>query len=162
MEDSSRVMLSKRTIIKWTIIIVFLVGICLFLFYGFTASYFASSKMPFNFPNTKWTCENENMWFIVDGDKGHFYGQRINNGEMQEIDFVIFPGMVAGFYEYEHKDSNDGALWWGDVKYKKDKVILLETDDSCEESIFDETDFPIIFVREDLSEEEIEALKNGR
>lgn len=123
---------------------------------------FPEAKMPYEYPNTKWVCEEMNAWFIV--DPAHdtiYYGQMIIDGKMVEVGFGVGPGKGGSIFEFSSVDTNDKLsgpkirFWAGDVSYQEDKFVLIE---SKENHVFDEESFPITFIREDLDEETIREI----
>lgn len=124
----------------------------------------ASHKKPDNFPNTKWVCEELNIWFIVDSVfPVVYYGQIEQESAIQELGFCCGAGYSGCIYVFDavsdgrpgSKKASKGVLWLGEVVYGEDKFVLTE---STSNRLFSEDDFPIEFVREDLTEEEIRKI----
>ena len=127
-----------------------------------------ASKNPFNFPNTKWICEELNIWFIVDhSPKAVLYGQMQTEAGVQELGLVCWAGSRASIHNFEAVANRDvsteeahiNILWSAKVIYKEDEFTLClpesEYDTNC---LFPEESFPITFVREELSEKEIREI----
>lgn len=122
------------------------------------------NRKPFNFPNTKWACEELNVWFIVDPVFSIvYYGQIEQEGEIQELGFCCGASYSGCIYTFDavsdgdlaSRKASEGVLWLGEVIYWEDKFILTE---STSNRLFSEDDFPIEFIREDLTEEEIREI----
>lgn len=123
---------------------------------------YPETKMPFEFPNTKWVCDELNAWFIVDPvHDAVYYGQMMIDGKMQEVGFVTGPGSSGNIFEFSLVNTNSKLsepkprYWMGKVSYREDKFVLIE---SKENHVFDEECFPITFVREELDEETIRKI----
>lgn len=122
------------------------------------------NRKPFNFPNTKWTCEDLNVWFIVDPAYTRiYYGQMEIDGSMCELGFFYGTSAIGGINTFESvangetdtDEAFDNRLWFGEVDYWEDKFVLTESDLN---KLFPEDAFPIEFIREDLTEEEIREI----
>lgn len=123
-----------------------------------------SHKKPFNFPNTKWACEELNVWFIVDPTFSIvYYGQMEKDGMVQEVGFYCGPSASGCINTFDSvadgilnsREAVSNMLWSGTVEYWQDKFVLTESDLN---ELFPEDAFPIEFIREDLTEEEIREI----
>ena len=75
-------LLRQKRKISWLLLLV-----CCVLFNGCDPAF---NRKPFNYPNTKWTCEDLNVWFIVDPAYTRiYYGQMEIDGSMCELGFFM-------------------------------------------------------------------------
>lgn len=119
-------------------------------------------QMPYEYPNSKWTCDEVNAWFIV--DPAHdtiYYGRIMIDGKIVEVGFGVGPGNGGAIFEFSLVNTDDKmsgpkeCMWSGKVSYQENKFVLIESDIN---KVFDEGSFPITFIREDLDEQVIRAI----
>lgn len=130
----------------------------------FTACDPVAQKKPVVFPYSRWVCEELNTWFIVDPALSVvYYGQMEQNGVIQELGFYCDAGPYGCINTFDSvsdgilysKEAAENLLWRGAVEYEEDKFVLTQ---SSRNDLFQEDAFPIEFIREDLTEEEIREI----
>lgn len=136
------------------------IGTLLLLFCFFFSSCY-NNERPTRFNYSRWNCEEYQAWFVV--LDGQLYGKAMIDGKEQEIRFLS----DYGYYMWIHRantvldqpakfSEEDGMVWSGDVRYSAEQMTLCNA--SFSTGIFGELENEAVFIREDLTEEEIKTI----
>ena len=119
-----------------------------------------AGRRPVDFPNTRWSSENPDMYFDVGENRKITHTQIVMNGEVIElICWFAVSGAQIGFddpsgYDPEtgyHKagvHANDIILFTGLCRFGRDRIVVTVTDNK--RGFLDDSITEIVFVREDL------------
>lgn len=127
---------------------------------------FYAGKRPTNYENTKWVCNDPDMFFEVNEKYGEItgsstYGQINIDGAITEIAVSFNFGTAAKFRpisSYKTRVLEDGTvesyiagnewLFWGECRFSKNKLIVNVTDNS--KGFLDDSIKTLTFIREDV------------
>ena len=119
-----------------------------------------AGKRPVDYPNTRWSSENPDMYFDVGEPWEITHAQIVMNGEVIELKcWFAVSGSQIGFDDPSRYDpetglqqtgvnGNDIILFTGLCKFGRDKIVV--TVDINEKGFLDDSITEIVFTREDI------------
>lgn len=122
-----------------------------------------AGQRPYAYNNTKWSCEEYNAWFIV-ADR-QLYGKAIVDGNEEEIYIRMDPWIELEIHSKDRIQSAQGnedsltdesVLWRGKATYGPEQLTLYDA--ALSKGIFGEPENNAVFIREDLTEEEVHKI----
>lgn len=87
------------------------------------------TNRPCTFPDTKWVCNNPDIWFEVDKDSKSTGEVKIN-GVIKP--FIVHFGQAhdVHFFLYDENNTITDSLFNGEGTFSKDKMVVEITEDN--------------------------------